>query len=53
MSEAKTNPVLNIDDVPLMDFGNGQKFAARLGRIGPLLGAPPGGEGTADYFEGK
>lgn len=39
MSEAKTNPVLNIDDVPLMDFGNGGKFAARLGRIGPLLGA--------------
>jgi len=35
----KLNPVLNIDDVEMMDFGNGGKFAAKLGRIGPLIGA--------------
>jgi len=35
----KDKPVININDVPLMDFGNGGKFAAKLGRIGPLLGA--------------
>ena len=35
----KPNPVINIDDVPLIDFGNGGSFAAQLGRIGPLIGA--------------
>ncbi len=35
----KIKPIVNIDDVELMDFGNGGKFAAKLGRIGPLLGA--------------
>ncbi len=35
----KTKPVLNINDVEMMDFGNGGKFAAKLGRIGPALGA--------------
>ncbi len=39
MTGAKTKPVLNIDDVELMDFGNGGKFAAKLGRFGPALGA--------------
>ena len=39
MNEQKTKPVLNIDDVELQDFGNGGKFAAKLGRIGPTLGA--------------
>ncbi len=35
-----TKPVLNIDDAELMDFGspNG-KFQAKLGRMGPALGA--------------
>jgi len=37
--DKKLNPVMNIDDVPMMDFGNGGKFAAKLGRIGPLVGA--------------
>ncbi|MBL4855247.1 MAG: cupin domain-containing protein [Robiginitomaculum sp.] len=32
-------PVLNIDDVPMIEFGNGEKFAAKLGRLGPALGA--------------
>ncbi len=39
MTEATKKPVLNIDDVEMMDFGNDGKFAAKLGRIGPLLGA--------------
>jgi uncharacterized cupin superfamily protein len=32
-------PILNLADVPLRDGGNGKGFAARLGRIGPLIGA--------------
>lgn len=32
------NPVLNIADVPMMDRGNGQGFAVKWGRAGPLLG---------------
>jgi uncharacterized cupin superfamily protein len=34
-----TKPVVNIADVPLRDGGNGGQFAARLGRIGFLVGA--------------
>ena len=35
-----TKPVLNIDDIDLMDFGSpGGKFQAKLGRMGPVLGA--------------
>ena len=37
--DKKLNPVLNIDDVEMMDFGNGGKFAAKIGRIGPVIGA--------------
>ncbi|PHR62444.1 MAG: cupin [Robiginitomaculum sp.] len=39
MTDEPTKPVISMGDVPLMDFGNGGKFAAKLGRIGPLLGA--------------
>jgi len=31
-------PVINIDDVPLADRGNGGQFALRWGRVGPTLG---------------
>ena len=31
-------PVVNIADVPLMDRGNGKKFAVHWGRVGPALG---------------
>ena len=35
-----TKPTLNINDVDLMDFGSpNEKFAAKLGRMGPALGA--------------
>ena len=34
-----TNPVANIDDVPLNEFGNGANYAAKLGRIGPAIGS--------------
>jgi uncharacterized cupin superfamily protein len=30
--------VINIDDVPLHDRGNGKQFAVKWGRIAPLLG---------------
>ena len=30
--------VVHIDDVPLMDRGNGKRFAVKWGRVGPLLG---------------
>ena len=32
-------PIVNIADVPLRDGGNGKQFAAKLGRIGGLIGA--------------
>jgi len=31
-------PVINVDDMPLAERGNGNSFAARRGRIGPALG---------------
>ncbi|HLW91185.1 MAG TPA: cupin domain-containing protein [Roseiarcus sp.] len=34
-----TRPVVNLADVPLRDGGNGGKFAAKLARIGALIGA--------------
>ena len=34
-----TRLIVNLADVPLRDFGNGRAFAARLGRVGPLIGA--------------
>ena len=30
--------VVNVDDVPLADRGNGAKFAVKWGRVAPLLG---------------
>jgi uncharacterized cupin superfamily protein len=30
--------VINIDDVPLLDRGNGKQFAVKWGRVGQLLG---------------
>ena len=35
-------PIVNISDVPLRDFGQGEKFSARLGRIA-----------AADYWDGE
>jgi uncharacterized cupin superfamily protein len=32
-------PIVNIADVPLRDFGKGEKFAAKLGRIAPMVGS--------------
>ena len=31
--------IINLDDVPLTDQGNGQSYQARIGRIGRILGA--------------
>ena len=30
--------VININDVPLVDRGNGKQFAVKWGRVGPLVG---------------
>ncbi len=30
--------VINIDDVPMVDRGNGKQFAVKWGRVGPLVG---------------
>lgn len=32
-------PIINLSDVELKEFGNGAEFEARLGRIGPIIGA--------------
>lgn len=34
-----TKHAINLDDVPLREAGHGESFAARLGRIGPMIGA--------------
>jgi uncharacterized cupin superfamily protein len=35
---ARKPPIVNIDALPLDDFGHGEAFKAGLGRIGPLIG---------------
>ena len=37
-SELTEKTVINIDDVPLVDRGNGKQFAAKWGRVGSLVG---------------
>lgn len=51
MSEAP--PIVNLDDVELRDFGHGEKFAARLGRIGGTLGMKKIGCGLVLLEPGK
>ena len=34
----KAVSVINIDDAPLVDRGNGKQFAVKWGRVGPLVG---------------
>jgi uncharacterized cupin superfamily protein len=36
---APERPIVNLANVPLREFGNGDKFVAKLGRIGPMLGS--------------
>ena len=31
-------PVINVNDVPLTDRGNGKSFAVKWGRVGPVIG---------------
>jgi uncharacterized cupin superfamily protein len=38
MSTAAKKPVANVAEVPLIELGHGDKFAAKLGRIGPVIG---------------
>ncbi|MEX0590704.1 MAG: cupin domain-containing protein [Xanthobacteraceae bacterium] len=35
----ETKPVASLADVPLMDWGNGDKFAAKFCYVGPIVGA--------------
>lgn len=39
MSARKPGPIVNLADVALMDFGNGDGFVAKIARIGPTVGA--------------
>lgn len=49
-----TKPILNIDDAELMDFGSpNDKFKAKLGRMGPALGAEKLGAMLAIVEPGK
>jgi uncharacterized cupin superfamily protein len=36
---APEKPIVNIADVPLQDFGKGEKIAAKIARIAPMLGS--------------
>ena len=38
MAEPAKKPIVNIDDAPMNDVGNGRQFVARVGRVGQLLG---------------
>lgn len=38
MSE-QVKPAVNLDDVPLRDFGKGEKFAAKIGSFGAMIGS--------------
>ncbi len=39
-TDKKSKPILNINDTEFMDFGSpNEKFKAKLGRIGPVIGA--------------
>ena len=37
--DAEKTPVMNMADVPMFDFGHGDAFEARLGRIGRAIGS--------------
>ncbi len=52
MSET-IKPVINIDDIDYMDFGDGGKFQAKLGMIGPLIGAKKLGYNITRLQPGK
>ena len=39
MMSENAKPVVNVDDLDLNDFGHGEKFGAKLGQIGALIGA--------------
>jgi len=38
VAEPAKKPIVNIDDAPMNDVGNGRQFVARVGRVGQLLG---------------
>jgi uncharacterized cupin superfamily protein len=39
MAEAAPKPVINIAEVPLKNSGKGEKFVAKVARLGPLIGS--------------
>jgi uncharacterized cupin superfamily protein len=38
MTDQPKTPIINITDAPLRDNGDGGKFQAKIGRLGPLVG---------------
>ena len=46
-------PMLNLAEIPLDDFGHGEKFSARLGRVGRRLGMQKIGCGLVVLEPGK
>ena len=38
MSEPDKKPIINIDEVPLADRGNGKQFVVKHARVAPMLG---------------
>jgi uncharacterized cupin superfamily protein len=39
VSAVLEKPIVNLADVPLTDSGDGDRFVAKLGRVGPLIGS--------------
>ncbi len=48
-----TKPIVNLADVALSDHGHGEKYQARIGRIGPLVGAEQLGYNVTAIAPGK
>jgi uncharacterized cupin superfamily protein len=38
MNDAPAKPIINIDDAPYTDRGNGKQFVVKLARVAPMLG---------------
>lgn len=39
MTDDTSKPIVNFDELEFMDFGHGEKFAAKLGQIGQRIGS--------------
>jgi hypothetical protein len=60
VNDTPTRPVINIAEVALRDNGHGERFAAKIGRLAPLIGSTGIGctytvamDGNLVYWDGE